>query len=69
MISPLTYIRRAFFHYKSLTHTSPMMQEGWWELSDPEEPRGCLQQSVCQANAVLARDYGGAGRVIATLIR
>ncbi|XP_037783895.1 uncharacterized protein LOC119580064 [Penaeus monodon] len=42
--------------------------EGWWELSDPEEPRGCLQQSVCQANAVLARDYGGAGRVIATLI-
>ncbi|XP_063586470.1 uncharacterized protein LOC134763865 [Penaeus indicus] len=42
--------------------------EGWWELSDPEEPRDCLQQSVCQANAVLARDYGGAGRVIATLI-
>ncbi|XP_042870340.1 uncharacterized protein LOC122252120 [Penaeus japonicus] len=42
--------------------------EGLWELSDPEEPRDCLQQSVCQANTVLARDYGGAGRVIATLL-
>ncbi|ROT70818.1 hypothetical protein C7M84_010884 [Penaeus vannamei] len=34
----------------------------------PEEPRGCFQRSVCQANAVLAREYGGAGRVIATLM-
>ncbi|XP_069980940.1 uncharacterized protein [Penaeus vannamei] len=42
--------------------------EGWWEPDDPEEPRGCFQRSVCQANAVLAREYGGAGRVIATLM-
>ncbi|XP_071536888.1 uncharacterized protein [Panulirus ornatus] len=54
--------------YDALPHILVPLLEGWWELSGQGRPRQCLQQSVCQANWVLARDYGVAGRVLATLL-
>lgn len=53
--------------YHNLPEILAPALEGWWKLSGEEHPKQCLQQSVCQANFVLARDYGVTGRIIATL--
>ncbi|KAK7067217.1 hypothetical protein SK128_019127 [Halocaridina rubra] len=42
--------------------------EGWREMSNTTEyPDHCFQHNVCQTNYVLSRDYGVAGRIVATL--
>ncbi|XP_068207735.1 uncharacterized protein [Palaemon carinicauda] len=53
--------------YRSLPKLFTSVLEGWLNRNQTGHPTQCLQQSICQANFELARNYGAAGRIVATL--
>ncbi|XP_066951873.1 uncharacterized protein [Macrobrachium rosenbergii] len=54
--------------FRSLPKILPPVLDGWMKQNKTKHHTQCFQQSICQANFVLARDYGAAGRIIATLL-
>ncbi|XP_064081979.1 uncharacterized protein LOC135198340 [Macrobrachium nipponense] len=54
--------------FRSLPNILAPVLDGWLKQNKTKHHTQCVQQSICQANFVLARDYGAAGRIIATLL-